>query len=231
MNLTLIIFLTIVFVAFVGMFYWMYKARKGTLNLSKNAWHFKLINYMWEAEVSEIRNACPYYWSLVLSILIFIPYLIPRYLYVFQKYICSLFPEKKKEKVKMKSLKIEVKKVSSKYSYIYSKSKIILERIIIGSFLLMLLVIIICGGFQLYVEAFTLFISTMCILIYLGITLLLHDKKPELDIYHWNHYRDFFSGLYGIIKIPFIVAGWIISIIFSKITKVYIDNCPAIVWE
>ena len=76
MKLTIIILSTIVLIAFVGMFYWMYKARKGSLNLSKNAWHFKLINYMWEAEVSEIRNACPYYWSLVLSILIFIPYLI-----------------------------------------------------------------------------------------------------------------------------------------------------------
>jgi len=37
----------------------MYKARKGTLNLSKTAWHFKLMNYMWEAETSDIRNACP----------------------------------------------------------------------------------------------------------------------------------------------------------------------------
>lgn len=228
MNLTLIIFLTTVFIAFVGMFYWMYKARKGTLNLSQNDWHLKLMNYMWEAEASDIRNACPYYWSLVLSIVILIPYLIIRYATVSYKYIKSLFPKKE---VKIKPPKIEVKKETSKYSYIYSNSKQILEYIFIGILLLILLSILILSGFKLYTESLTIFIIIMSIAIYVTITLFLHTKKPELDIYHWNHYRNFFSGLYGILKIPVVLIIWIASIIFSKITNVYVDNCPAIVWE
>lgn len=228
MKLTIIILSTIVLIAFVGMFYWMYKARKGSLNLSKNAWHFKLINYMWEAEVSEIRNACPYYWSLVLSILIFIPYLIPRYLYVFQKYICSLFPEKKEKEVKVKS---EIKKTTSKYSFIYSKSKQILEQIMIIILCISVLYIIIFNMSSLYETSFRTFIICILIILYLAITLYLHTTKPELDTYHWNQYKNFFSGLWGILKIPFIVVGWILSSIFSKITNVYIDNCPAIIWK
>ena len=232
MNLIFIIFLTIVFLAFVGMFYWMYKTRNGIINLNKNSWHFKLVNWMWEAETSEIRNVCPYYWSLVLSVLILIPYSILRYLYVFYKYIYSLFPEKKKKEIKINPpKKIEIKKAPYKYSYIYSKSKNILEWIVIGTPTLILLIILIRGVFQLYVESFTLFISIICILIYLGITLFLHDKKPNLDIYHWNHYRDFFSGLFGIIKIPFVIINWILSNIFYKLTNVYKNNCPGIEWE
>jgi hypothetical protein len=225
MKLTIIILSTIVLIAFVGMFYWMYKARKGSLNLNKNAWHFKLMNYMWEAETSDIRNACPYYWSLVFSVLILIPYLIIRYFYMFHKYIYSLFPKKKEKEVKIKPPKIKLEKTFSKYSYIYSRSKQILERIIIIIFCIHVLYAI-----SLYEISFRMLII-MSITIYAVITLFLHNKKPELDIYHWNHYRNFFSGLWGILKIPFIIIGWILSSIFSKITNVYVDNCPAIIWK
>lgn len=231
MNTTIIIFLSIVFMAFVGMFYWMYKARKGTLNLSKNVWHFKLMNYMWEAETSDIRNACPYYWSLVLSILILVPYLIIRYLYVFYKYICSLFPEREKKEVKIKSPKIEVKETPSKYSYIYSRSKEILEYIMVEVWCAVGLLMLISAASNLYIQSVTAFVILLSVVVYSTTTVYLHITKPELDMFHWNHYRDFFSGLYGIIKIPFIVAGWILSSIFSKITDVYTDNCPGIVWE
>ena len=80
MKIALIILGIIAIGAFLGMFYWMWKARHGELELKKNAWHVKLLHYMWEFEINGRENACPYYWGLVVSILFLPVYLTVRYL-------------------------------------------------------------------------------------------------------------------------------------------------------
>src|SRR5574343_116734 len=55
------------FISICFMFYCMYKSKNGELNLKKNSWHVKLLNWMWDFEPS-FENACPYYWTLNLSI-------------------------------------------------------------------------------------------------------------------------------------------------------------------
>ena len=69
MKITTILALLLLLTSFLGMFYWMYKSKNGELNLSTNSWHFKLLQYMWDTETYEVKNACPYYWGLVSSII------------------------------------------------------------------------------------------------------------------------------------------------------------------
>ena len=94
MKITLLILLIVLpLLSVLGMFYWMYKSKNGELKLSENDWHVRLLSYMWDFETWEAKNACPYYWGLVFSILILPIYLLVRggiYLY---SYLAYKFPK------------------------------------------------------------------------------------------------------------------------------------------
>jgi len=222
----LIILLSISVTSILGMLYWMYKARKGTLYLKETTWHFKLVKYVWDSnlETNEIRNACPYYWSIILSLFMFPSVLIIKFIGSVITLINSKLPERK---IKPKVYK---EKKKSKYSDVYSKSKEILEI----TFAILIAVLI--AGFLLagYVGTFMFSIKVgiiaTLIILFVVVTILLHEFKPELDQFHLNHYSSILKGLIGIFKIPFLILSFVLSAIFSKITKVYTDNCPPIIW-
>lgn len=234
MKITTILALLLLLTPFLGMFYWMYKSKNEELNLSTNSWHFKLLQYMWDTETYEVKNACPYYWGLVSSIILLIPYLVIRYMVIFP---ISKIPFNKIPKIKLPKLHISEKidknipKINipeSKkqwFKLLYTKGKTIFTWVICG----------ICGITVLYglfkIAPFYTAISILSVLLFVIFTVLLHIFKDEWDKYHIEHYGNFFKGLVGILSIPFIIIFAIIKLIFGKITKVYYDNCPPINWN
>lgn len=49
---------------------------KDGVTLSKSAWYMKLLKFMWHYEPENFTNLCPLFWKVVLSIVVFIPWLV-----------------------------------------------------------------------------------------------------------------------------------------------------------
>lgn len=49
-------------------------------HLKKNAWHAKLMKYMWNLRHDDFSHICPYFWLSVLNVVAIIPYFIVRIL-------------------------------------------------------------------------------------------------------------------------------------------------------
>ena len=231
MKIIIILTLLIAFIATLGMFYWMWKAKEGELNLKSSSWHFKLQQYMWDVELWEIRNACPYYWTLVLSLIILIPYLVIRYGLVkplsfipWDKLKLPEFNIKSKILTKIPILNIPTTQKQA-FKIIYTKSRDILiyiTLIVIGIILLI----------TLYLKAPLLITCIILSAISLVIiTWILHVYFEELDKYHLDHYINFIKGIFGIISIPFVIVYTILHGICTKIGDFYTNSCPPIQWD
>lgn len=234
MQIAIILIALFLTTAFLGMLYWMWKSRKGELNLSTNSWHFKLLHYMWDTETYEVRNACPYYWGLICSLIVLTPYLILRYLVVLP---ISKIPFNKIPKIKLPKLHI-IEKINNKipnitipeskkqwFRLFYTKGK----TIFLSSLAIFIVGIVL---FTLFVKfPLTTALSILFVMIFFIFTLILHIVKDDWDKYHINHYENFFKGLIGIICIPFVIFWNIIEFLFNKIVKVYNNSCPPINWE
>lgn len=48
-----------------------------TYRFNKNAWHFKFMKWCWGMEHEDITNMCPYFWSTILTMVIFPVLLLP----------------------------------------------------------------------------------------------------------------------------------------------------------
>ena len=48
---------------------------KDGVNLSKNAWYMRLLKFMWNYKPENFTNLCPLFWKVVLSIVVFVPWL------------------------------------------------------------------------------------------------------------------------------------------------------------
>lgn len=46
------------------------------VNLSKSAWYMRLLKFMWDYEPENFTNLCPLFWKVVLSIVVFVPWLV-----------------------------------------------------------------------------------------------------------------------------------------------------------
>lgn len=249
--ITLLIIGFIALASIAGMFYWMHKARNGTLNLEATAWHRRLMTFMWEVKTSDLKNACPYYWSIVCSLLILIPYLFIRYcLYMPYKHwpswLTFSWPE---SKVKHKPYKFKKCKkprfvtefniwdylpttLRGVYQLLYRKGKTILGVLFtilwIGLVALGAVVFLIYPFVKLSFVWALVFEGTV---LYALITLLVCMVKPDWNQYHWDHWKNLGLSLYGIVMIPFRVMWGLVSTLFSFLFDVISDNCPPINWS
>lgn len=234
----MIILLILTLLTFGGMFYWMYKSRKGELNLSKTSIHIRFIKWMWDVDYWEIENACPYYWSLVFSILILPLYLIGRYIiYPICKYILVPiieYTQKKlnwllfSKKFKTKLLnKINLPTPNESYKQIYKKGKQWTEYIFIILLGLITLGSVIIGFIMSFQFNLIFGITFLSGLIFIIGTWVISKLYPQLDKYHIDHYLNFISGLWGIIKLPFVILAGLFELILNKIS----NSCPPINWN
>lgn len=222
MKILLIILLLTAFISILGMFYWMWKAKSGTLVLSTNSWHFKLKKWMWDIETNEVKNACPYYWTLVLSLLI-----LPIYTLLFLTYkLFSKIPTLPKAKI---TIIPPTKK--EMYKKLYSKSKDYLKLFFSITLILIGLVAIIYSFRTLFILDLKVFLIVLGFLAYISAFIIQANVKPEWDKYHNDHWGNLFTALFGLISLPFIIIYNIISYIFTKITNVYTNICPQIKWK
>ena len=229
MKILLLTVLSIAFVAILGMFYWMYKARKGELNLSTKSWHYKLKHYMWDFETYEGKNACPYYWGLVFSILFLPIYLIVGGVSKIVLYFYNLLPKFQKPKIipSIKSPTIIPATKKEVYNQIYKKSKTWLTNILI--------VIAILGLLSLITTGFIVdwkFMLGLTILFVLVIGhVILHENSTLFYEYYSKYWISIFEGIWGLVQLPFILLYNLIKIPFELIFKVYVNHCPPIKWE
>jgi hypothetical protein len=241
MKITIILTLLIAFISILGMFYWMWKAKSGQLDLSLNSWHIILKKWMWDFEPTGLENACPYYWGLVFSIIVLPLYLLILVLVKIHKFISikldilfdKIFGNIKKPNINF-NINVPLPKIpetkKEMYSKIYTNSK---EWLTIGFFsiivivIFILLIVFIFKSFTAnsYLGWFVLFILTF------GISLILqHILKEEWDGYFYNHVDNLFSGIKGLVQLPFIILFYLIRFPIIKIFKIYENNCPPINW-
>ena len=216
----LITILTIALISVLGMFYWMYKARNGELNLSTNSWHYKLKHWMWDFETYEGKNACPYYWGLVFSMLILPLYSIIRGLV----YLYSKRPKIKLPTVNLPHIPETKKEV---YNKIYKNSKKWLFYILIFS-LLAFLIYIFYLLFKTNVFGFKFIISSIVIS---GLIAAQNTLIPEWDEYFIEPVINIGKGLVDLIKLPFLIIYNLLAIVFRKLFNIYTDMCPPIIWD
>lgn len=224
---TLLILLSIMTILpVIGMFYWMYKSKNGELKLSENDWHVKLKAYMWDFETWQAKNACPYYWGLVFSILILPIYLLGRegvYLY---SYLAYKFPKIDKPKFKFKiNLIPETKK--EMYNKIYRNSKKWLFNGLI-SIIILITIFLLFKMFQSDWKFFIVFITVLSI-ISLHIIFLILENEYFIE-YYWQYMTMIGVGLFNIVKLPFLLAYKALKYPAKYIFKIYTNNCPPITW-
>ena len=239
MKIALIILILTAIATFGGMFYWMWKARHGELNLSSKAWHVKLLNYMWEFEINGRENACPYYWGLVVSVLFLPIYLVVRYLlytpHSWLKDKLNNIPRIKTpkfiEKIHIPTVNIpETKK--EWFKLVYTRGKDIFQWFLIigGATILFCLVLVVFIYPWLKFNGWVL-ITIELIILFLLTTTIVSLLKPEWNKYHIEHYENLFKSIFGIIAIPFVIIGAILKFLFSGIHNIYSRNCPPIVFN
>lgn len=211
-----------------GMFYWMYKSKDGTLNLNPKSWHFKLTHWMWDVDTYEIKNACPYYWSLVFSLHILPIYIILRYIIVNPILFLIIYYDKLKSKIKLPEISIISPTKKEVYSKIYSNSKKWLKMILFGILGVVSLACIILLFNSMYNTSLILFYIVTGTGLFLS---LLTAIKPEWDKYFINILLYGIKLLYTAFSYPFEKLFNLISFIFTKITGVISNACPPIKWK
>lgn len=222
------------FVAILGMFYWMYKARKGELNLSTKSWHYKLKHWMWDFETYEGKNACPYYWGLVFSILFLPIYLIVGGVGKIVLYFYNLLLKFQKSKI-IPSIKLPTIIPATKkemYRKVYTNSETWLANGLLG-------IMFILGGIGLInmlINLFTinwvsgLILIGFCTIISVHIVCLATDNYFFYKNY-WKRVVKISEGFLGLFQLPFILIYSLLKIPFEFIFKVYVNHCPPIKWE
>ena len=222
------------FVAILGMFYWMYKARKGELNLSTKSWHYKLKHWMWDFETYEGKNACPYYWGLIFSVLILPLYIIVRYIFNFIVYLYNKLLNFNKPKV-LKYIKLPIIIPLTKkkmYNKIYRNSKKWLLNGLLGIILLIAGINLILSFYKLFVLNWKSAVLLFSLLpgVILHAVMLITENEYFIEHY-WDYVMMIVEGLFGIIKLPFILIYSLLKIPFEFIFKIYTNHCPPIKWE
>lgn len=243
MKIFIILLLSDICISFLGMLYWMYKSKEGELSLSSSSWHFKLLNWMWEAEIYNCNNACPYYWGIVLSIHILPIYLICKLIYIVYKWLDDKLPSFKGFNVKLPKVPLpefnipETKK--QWWKLVYTKGKNILISCLTILFVGLGTIAII----SLFIYPYLKFNLTFAIIssiigIWAISSMIVHIVNKDLDKYHINHYTDVITGIVGLFKtitIPLVLLWKLVEFVFSKLFKqiysVYKSNCPPISWN
>jgi len=226
MKTTIIVLLLAAAISIFGMFYWMYKARKGELDLSSKSWHYKLKHWMWDFETYEGRNACPYYWGLVFSILVLPIYCASFIIYKAYNLIKNLLP---KPKIKLPTIIPPTKK--EMYSKVYRNSKNWLGNVLCGAIIILALLVLFTAFRDLFILNKIVFFSFLGgVFAFIGL-IILRIFRQDLDKYWFVPLTQLYNGIWGLIKLPFIIVYNIIKWPIVKIFKIVEDNCPPIVWD
>jgi len=240
MKIKFILLLVDALLCVLGMFYWMYKSRTGFLLISEKSWHFKLIKWMWDIDTDDVKNTCPYYWLIVLSLHIIPFYVLSVYIgfpifellekasnYVFRNQIPKSWHKlvDKVPDVNIPTTRREAFKV------MYKNAKTIMWNLFIGGLIVLVATLIIIGLIKYTITImFFLLVISVSIAVILGIIYLVHEKEE------WNEYwldpiTDILQGVFQLIKLPFIILGALLGWLFTKLTGVYTNHCPPLKFQ
>lgn len=230
MKTALLILAIVATLNILGMLFFMYKARKGTLVLSKTSWHIKLLVWMWDVDLDAVKNGCPYYWSLALSLDILPVYLLIRGIIVGGNFLDKKF--KKLPKLPKIHLPINLQIPETKreaYTVVYRKGKDITKTLFAVILAVIAVVFIVLFLYKFFVTAGIIGVVVLASVVgFLSATLYAHAKHPELDHYHIDHYVGLGKSMWGIFSLPFIIAGYITNIPLKKFISWYDKSCPPV---
>ena len=230
MKTTIIVLSIITLISLLGMFYWMYKAKTGELNLSSTSWHYKLKHWMWDFETYEGRNACPYYWGLVFSIIILPVYCISRLVFEIYEFINKKLPKPKvRLNIKLPTIIPPTKK--EMYSKIYRNAKDWLSTTLAIVCVLLFLFSIFKCYYNLFLFNINYFLIALFLVLIFIFSVLQNAIKPEFNKYWITPLNNLYNSIFSLIKLPFIIIYNIIKWPVVKIFKIIEDNCPPIVWD
>lgn len=230
--------LSLIAIPFLGMLYFMKQVKDGEITLSEKSWHFKLLKYMWDVDIRSLTNMCPYYWSVVCSVIILAPYLIIRYFMKAIEWIHNLEVLKKATSFKIKKPLIIASKKESKPLFTIPQSKKDVFSLIWmkGSYIFEIIIIIISSlsGIAFFVSLiyrsfsfdFMFGIYILSAMIY-ALSILVSYNYPKYKEIMFEPWVKFFKGLFGIISQPFKLIWQLLL----KLFNVYENLCPAINWE
>jgi len=217
MKIFLIILSIMTILPFIGMFLTMLLVKNGTIKLSTNSWHYNYMCWMWDTNQSQLKNVCPYYWSVVLSIYILPAYLIIKYMADGIIYLIDLLDYLPKINIPEEKQKI--------FKKVYSSSKSILGWlmiIILGLVIITFLVGILISLYN--ITTLWLYIGIL-ILFTLSLTYtIISITNEELANKIKNTLSKVFTPVFKTIKFPFSWIG-------TKILNLYVKSCPSIDWE
>lgn len=251
------ILLFLLILAFIGMFYFMSIVKNGEISFTTNSWHFKLLKWMWNVESKKLNNLCPYYWTVVLSIII-----LPVYCFIFlvakiydwcdekiDIIVDKLGLKNRLNKIKMPEIHILDKlQLHSRYDNInnsLTKNNIFIiiwkygKTIFIYLIVLFFLIGLICFLVNLYyasIKANT-FIIFYFVVSFIGLVIFYFITSSyfyRLNTIVFEPIFELFDcidsllkSLIGIFLIPFKIIG----LIFEKLKIKYDEVCPFINWN
>jgi hypothetical protein len=239
MKLFLLLTALFLGVPFIISLFWMKKVKNGTLTLSKNKWHYKLIHWMYDTNPQDLKNGCPYYWLLVLSIYILIPYSIIRFFIVKINNLFELYNDykDKKDEAKKQKRAENIEKVKKEiFKTFYNKNSLIFEYL--GKFILICVILSIT--YILFIHPFVIGNPIIVVLI-LGCIFSMVGIIFILNVFEKN-INKFFDIVFNIIAYIFKIIWKIIiflpKMLFKRIAylfKKYIapkyeEACPEIEW-
>ena len=194
----------------------MYKSKKGTLILNINSWHVKFLEWMWNFPIANV-NACPYYWTIVLSLHMFPIAILAKYI-IFP--FCSLFIPLIEKLEQSPSIKFPKIKLSE--SFVYKKSLKILKAL---AFVFIVVFLIFNIGIIVILTPKLWFYILLGGVLYMssGVLFFINDYDMIIENYY-EPVIDLFTSIVRIISIPCILLGDLFSWIYQ-------NNCPPIVWE
>lgn len=229
---------SLIAISFLGMLYFMKQVKDGEISLSEKSWHFKLLKYMWDVDVDSLTNMCPYYWSVVCSVIILAPYLIIRYFMKAIEWIHNLEVLKKVTSIKIKKPLIIASKKESKplftipqskkdiFSLIWRKGSYIFDIFLIVAIFLSAAILLASLVYRSFSFNFMFGIYLLSAMIY-ALSILVSYNYPKYKEIMLEPWVKFFKGLFGIVSQPFKLIWQLLL----KLFNVYENLCPAINWE
>lgn len=230
--------LSLIATPFLGMLYFMKKVKDGEIALSEKSWHFKLLKYMWDADIRSLTNMCPYYWSVVCSVIILIPYLFLRYsgkfadwcenLIKWDKLVNRIILPVKKSKPKKESKPLFTIPQSKKdiFSLIWRKGSYIFDIFLIVAIFLSAAILLASLVYRSFSFNFMFGIYLLAAMIY-ALSILVSYNYPKYKEIMLEPWVKFFKGIGGIVSQPFKLIWQLLL----KLFNVYENLCPAINWE
>jgi hypothetical protein len=250
------ILLFLLILPFIGMFYFMTIVKNGEISFTTNSWHFKLLKWMWDVESKRLNNLCPYYWTVVLSIIILPVYCLFKLFFTIGEWYdekMDIISDKIGLKNRLNKIKIpelhllDKLQLHSRYDNInnsLTKNNIFTiiwkyGKTIFIYLILLLFISLICFLVNLYypsikANTFIIFYFVITLIFVFIFYFITNNYFYRLNVIVFEPIFELFECIGNLLKSLigiFLILFKIIGLIFEKLKIKYEESCPFINWD